>query len=544
MLRHKGARMFRPAIPPVETPAGWWNSRWFLLLLVLIAAVPLILPITPPLTDLPEHMGRYRIQLSDPSSPLRSQYFDFHWAFIANLGFDLAIVPMSALFGLELGTKLLVIALVVATAAGMLWIAAEAHGRVPPTAIFALPIAYSFPFLWGFVNYLMAMALALNAYALWLRLGRQGRFRLRHALFVPIGLLITTAHIFGWAVLCLLAYGAEVVRGRDTGLKLWPSLWRGAFSCLSLAPPLLLLLIWRTSDAKGENIDFFYWRAKYVYFISSLRNLDMSFDLASVYVLWALIAFGLGGVWVRMNRTLGIAALMLILAYLLLPRILLGSAYADMRLAPYVILVAVIALTPKSSSRRQAAIIASVATGLFVWRIGALTIDFAERDARNQHQLEALDHIPMNSRVFVQVALPCLNRWQTSRMDHLGAMAIVRRHAFANGQWEAPGAQLVRIKYAPAKGYAEDPTEIYRPRSCSSRKQKTYPQTLNTLPRDAFDYAWVIDMPRDRWNSFPGLVPIWVGGDSGILYKVLPPEPGSATKPIETPTGKSPRTAA
>jgi hypothetical protein len=536
--------MFRPAIPPVETPAGWWNSWWFLSLLVLIAAVPLILPITPPLTDLPEHMGRYRIQLSDPSSPLRSDYFNFHWAFIANLGFDLAIVPMSASFGLELGTKLLVIALVITTATGMLWIAAEAHGRVPPTALFALPLCYSYPFIWGFVNYLMSMALALNAYALWLRLGRQGRYTLRNILFVPIGLLITTAHIFGWAVLGLLAFGAEVVRGRDAGLKLWPSLWRGALSCLALAPPVLLMVIWRTSDAGGANVDWFLWRAKYVYLISSLRNVSMDFDLASIYVLWGLIALGLGSAWVRMNRTLGIAALMLGIAYCLLPRMLLGSAYADMRLAPYVILIAVIALVPKSSSRRQAAIVACVATALFLWRIAALTDDFARRDANNQHQLTALNHIEPNSRVFVQVALPCLNRWQTSRMDHIGAMAIVRRDAFTNGQWTAAGAQLVRIKYAPAKGYAEDPTEIMRPRACTSRKARTYPTTLNTLPRDAFDYAWIIDMPKDRWNSFPGLVPIWTGGDSGILYKVLPPEAGSATRPIETPSGKSPRTAA
>lgn len=534
--------MFRPAIPPAETPAGWWNSRWFLLLLVVIAAVPLILPVTPPLTDLPEHMGRYRIQLSDPASPLRMHYFDFHWAFIANLGFDLAIVPMAALFGLELGTKLLVIGLVVTTATGMLWIAAEAHGRVPPTALFALPLAYSFPFIWGFVNYLMSMALALNAYALWLRLGRQGRLRLRNTLFVPIGLIITTTHIFGWAVLCLLAFGAEVVRGRDAGLKLWNSLWRGALACLALAPPILLMVIWRTSDAKGSNIDFFYWRAKYVYFVSALRSLDINVDLACVYVLWALIALGLGGVWVRMNRTLGIAALMLILAYLLLPRILLGSAYADMRLAPYVILVAVIALTLKSPSRRQAAIVASIATALFVGRIAALTVDFAQRDARNQHQLAALDHVRPNSRIFVEVLLPCLSRWTTSRMDHLGAMAIVRRDAFANGQWTAPGAQLVRIKYTPAAGYSEDPTEILRPSGCTDRRSKRYPNALNHLPRAAFDYAWLIDMPRDRWNSFPGLVPIWTGGRSGILYRVVPPPAGSATSPIETPSGNQPRT--
>ena len=536
--------MFRHAHSPVETPAGWWNSRWFMGLLVLASTVPLWWPTVPPLTDLMGHMGRYRIELSPPTSLLRTRYYGFEWGFIANLGVDLLIVPMAAVFGLELGVKLIVILIVALTTSGMLWIAREAHGRVPPPALFALPLCYSFPLIWGFLNYLLSMALALNAYALWLRLGRQQRWRLRHALFVPIGLVLMTAHIFGWAVLCLLAFGAEVVRARDAGRGLLHSLWVGGLACLALAPPILLLLLWRSGDANGQNVDWFFWAAKYVYLISILRNHWELLDLMCVYFLAGLVVLGLCGVWVRMNRTLGIAAVMLILAYILLPRILLGSAYADMRLAPYMVLVAVVALALRAPSRLQAQVVAIAAVAIFVGRLGILTVDFAERDAANARQLRALDHIAPGSRVFVEVALPCLGEWETPRMDHLGAMAIVRRGAFVNGQWTAAGAQLLTIRYAPAKGYAEDPTEILRPYRCRQAHAKTYPEGLNALPREAFDYVWLINMPRYRWNSFPHLVPIWTGGDRGILYRVIPPEAGSATRASDTPTGSSPRTAA
>jgi hypothetical protein len=487
--------MFRSPQKLPDTPAGWWNSLWFLGALTLAATIPLLWPNTPPLTDLMGHMGRYRIELSDPSSPLRTRYYGFEWGFIANLGVDLLIVPMSKIFGLELGLKLIIMAIPPLTVAGMLWIAREAHGRVPPPALFALPIAYSFPFIWGFLNYLLSMALALNAYALWLRLGRQERWRLRHALFVPIGLALTVCHIFGWAVLCLLAYGAETVRARDAGHKFLPSLWEGGIACLSLAPPMALLVLWRSGDASGANNDWFSWKAKYVYLISMLRNVWMQLDLLNVYLLWLLVALGLGGVWVRMNRTLGIAAVMLILAYILLPRILLGSAYADMRLAPYMMLVATIALQLKSTSRVQASIVALLATALFAGRLALLTVDFAAKDAAYARQLKALDHIPRDSRVFVEVSLQCLNHWETTRMDHLGAMAIVRRDAFVNGQWTAAGAQLLTIRYAPAKGYAEDPTQVLRPWRCRQAHAKTYPSGLNNLPHNAFDYVWLIDMP-------------------------------------------------
>jgi hypothetical protein len=518
--------MFRPALPPSIPPKGWWNSGWFLTLLALAAAIPLVMPGLPPLTDLPGHMGRYRVEISDPASPLRQLYYGYEWRFLANLGVDIAILPMARLFGLELGLKLIVMAIPVLMATGLLWTAREAHGRVTPPALFALPVTYSFPFIWGFLNFSFSMALALNAFALWLRLGRQGRFRLRTALFVPIGIVLTVAHVFGWAVLCLLAYAAEVVRQRDAGTSFWRSLWNGGWACLSLAPPLLLLLAWRAGDSAADSTsgtaDFFFWRAKYIYLLSSMRTHWMVFDIACVYLLWGLIAFGLGGVWVRMNRTLGIASLMLMLAYALLPRILLNSAYADMRLAPYVIAVGTIALTLKSAVRWQSAAVAAAATLFYAGRIAMLTVNFQHHDAANQRQLEALDHVRPYSRVFVQASLQCLSQWETTRMDHLGSMAIARRGAFMNGQWADPGAQLLELKYVPPDDYDKDPSQILRPYRCRQGDSKTYPEAVNALPRGAFDYVWLIDLPRKSWAAFPGLMPIWTGERRGILYKVMP----------------------
>ncbi|MDO6416586.1 hypothetical protein Q4F19_19540 [Sphingomonas sp. BIUV-7] len=518
--------MFRPALPPSLPPKGWWNSGWFLILMVLAAAIPLIWPGMPPLTDLPGHMGRYRVEISDPASPLRQLYYGYEWRFLANLGVDIAILPMARLFGLELGLKLIVLTIPPLMAAGLLWTAREAHGRVTPPALFALPLTYSFPFIWGFLNFSFSMALALNAFALWLRLGRQGRFSLRAWLFVPIGILLTVAHIFGWAVLCLLAFAAEVVRQRDRGTVVWRSLWNGGWACISLAPPILLLLAWRmasgAADGVTENADFFYWRAKYIYLLSALRAQWMVLDIACVYLLWGLIAFGLGGVWVRMNRTLGIASLVLMIAYALLPRILLNSAYADMRLAPYVIAIGTIALTLKSSVRWQSAAVAGAATFFYAGRLLLLTLNFAQHDAANARQLEALDHIRPYSRVFVQASLQCLGQWETTRMDHLGSMAIVRRGAFMNGQWADPGAQLLVLKYVPPDDYDKDPSQILRPYRCRQADAKTYPEAVNALPRGAFDYVWLINLPKGIWASFPGLMPIWTGEKAGILYKVMP----------------------
>ena len=167
-------------------------------LAILAAAIPLLYPPIPPLVDLLGHMGRYRVELDLGHSPWLQQYYDYHWAAIGNLGVDLLVHAAGPLFGLEPAVKLIVLAIPPLTVAGFLWVAREVHGRVPPTAFFALPFVYGYPFLFGFVNFALSMALAFLAFGLWLRLGRLERTRLRGWLFVPISLIVFFTHTYGW----------------------------------------------------------------------------------------------------------------------------------------------------------------------------------------------------------------------------------------------------------------------------------------------------------------------------------------------------------
>ena len=110
----------------------------------------------------------------------------------------------------------------------------------------------------------------------------------------------------------------------------------------------------------------------------------------------------------------------------------------------------------------------------------------------------------------------------------------MRRDAFVNGQWTMPGAQLLSIKYAPAKGYAEDPTQVMRPRRCRARRARSIESSLALFPRHAFDYVWLVNTPPDHWpGNDPSLKMIWNGGEIGALYRIV----GSATMAMDTPKG-------
>ena len=158
---------------------------WIIFVSMIVAAIPLYWPALPPLTDLMGHIGRYSVQLTLANDPLLQRYYSFQWAMIPNLGVDLLIGPVAGGVGLEMGVKLIIIGIIMATVAGFLILGRAAHGRIPVAALFALPLAYGFPFHFGFVNFCLSMAMAFLMFACWMRLGQTKRIGFRAIVFLP-----------------------------------------------------------------------------------------------------------------------------------------------------------------------------------------------------------------------------------------------------------------------------------------------------------------------------------------------------------------------
>lgn len=516
-------------------PRTWWEHPLLLVALVLAAAIPLVGPDIPPLVDLPGHLGRYRVQIGLDESEHLGRFYTFDWALIGNLGVDLLIVPLAELFGVERAAKLIVLAIPPLTVLGFLLVAREVHGRLPPTAFFALPLAYSFPIQFGFVNFALSMALALNAFWLWLRLGRAGRIGLRAALFVPISCLIWLCHTFGWGLLGLLAFAGDTADQRDRhGASRLEAFWKGGLHCLPLALPFLLMIVWRSGGAAGANADFFNWEVKWRWLMSLLRERHEAWDKAGAILLMALPVLAALRLGFRFTHAFALAASFLLLMFVLLPRIMFGSAYADMRLAPFMVAVALLGIAPKGwTARRLGSALAAAGLLFFAARLAVTTDTMADVDRRWTGQLAAIERIPAGARVLVQAAVPCSRTWRSDRMEHIGSLAITRRDAFTNDQWAMPGAQLIGVTYRAGAPFVDDPSQIMRPPHCRSPRETTLARTMANLPWTAFDYVWFIDLPRPLWPEDERLVPVWTGGTRGILYRLT----GSATKASETPKG-------
>jgi hypothetical protein len=339
-------------------------------------------------------------------------------------------------------------------------------------------------------------------------------------LFFPISLIVFFAHTYGWGALGLLCFSAEAVRQHDRGVGWFRAGVNAAVQASVMALPILITFIWRSEAHGGSTGDWFNWDAKLLWLKTALRDRWRTFDIASVSVMGFVFFEALRNPRLTFSRNLAFSGLVLVVAFVMLPRIIFGSAYADMRLVPYAIAVLLLAVRFRfETTRTLGSALALLALAFAAIRLGSNTVSLASAANDHQAKLEALAEVPEGARVATFYELGCGTQWALPRNSHLGSMVVVRRHGFSNDQWLMEGLNLLDLKYRRAGYFSSDPSNIVRPDRCPDRMHRTIDRSLAELPRDAFDYLWLIDVHSFDPKLTAGMQPVWRNGSS-ILYRL------------------------
>lgn len=498
---------------PPATPVAFWGRGWFWCLLALASLLPFIVAPLPMMPDYFSHTARYHVMNHGAESPFLPHYYHFQWALIGNLGIDLLMMPLGAILPTETAALVAVAAIPVLTIAGIYAVAIAAWGRIEAPALLALPFVYSFTFLYGFVNYHLAVALALLVFAAWIRLSPRGPL-LRWLVFAPLAAAVWVAHIAGWAVLLLLVSCWELAtalgpqpRWRDLPAKMV----RTAVKVLPVALPLVLTLAWRGDHPGGGHPFILLKKTLWIFWL--LRAESRFVDCAAV----ALLAFA--GLWLwgqdgrRRDRRILLGAAVLFLCFVVMPQWVFDSNYADARLLPVFGIVFFLGL---GAPARRASLVATLGLGLFGVRLAATSWGWHERGTNAVADLRVLDQVPQGARIAVLRSESICGPWVLSGLDHLASVAIIRREAFVNTQWDVAGAQLMRPIYN--RGHRFNSSESGLVNSQSEDCGSPLATVLTQVPRSRFDFVWAIGSePKVAW-----LVPVAAGPD-GHLYRIIQP---------------------
>lgn len=490
--------------------------RWTVAFLIL-AALPMLVVTVPGASDYPNHLARHHILAMIGRETALDSYFRVEWRWIGNLGIDLPALALTPLLGVETATRLASTLIAPLTVLGILLLSRSAHGQVTGSALLALPFTFAQPFLFGFLNHCLSVALALIVAAAW-NLNRQHYLK-RSIAFGAAAIIVWTAHVMGWAILLILVAGAELATIRS--IRDLPARTVRAAPLLLPAIPLLL---WRAS---GGGPLYWYEPAllpsKIMNFVTALKGLSMPFDLAMTAVIG--IAAFVALLWAggrKLEPRLAVGGGLLLLAALVLPTTVLGSWGADLRLTPVAMMVSILAIGPAARPNREK-LLFILGGCLFALRAGWTGVQWWRADRVLQSRLVLLDKVPQGSRIgFLSVESDC-GGWALTPDRKIGAYAITRCNAFTNTLFQIPGSDMVTIRRASDSAYWFDGSQDI-PMLCPQGMPDMTELRLRMtrMAREGFTGLWLTGLDAKAVPSLPGYAMAYSRGTDILLIKTGP----------------------
>ena len=436
--------------------------------LIAFAVMPLLSTPIPPLFDYPNHLGRMAILAADDQDPLLNRYYAIRWRILPNLGMDVVVPWLAAAMPLVDAGRVFLVATLFLMAAGPVLLFRVWWGTWSPWACSGFLFLYSRVFLWGFVNYLAGIGLALCVLAGWIALERRS-WPLRGLAGTLGATLVFFCHLEAFGVLALMLVGVEMpklflaARLRDVATL---GARAGALILALLPATLLFVVIWQPHAAAALTLPRLDRKPDLLF--SVFDNYSRPFDVACFVV---LLAAGIGA-FVRGRLTVVVAAvwplLLIGIVYLALPSTLFTGEGADHRLPLVLFLVLAAATRPQGWSRRQVGAVVTALAALFVVRMVVIEKVWLEAAQTYRQDVAILTRLPAGARVAVAAPASAV-RVSAAPEYHFPVLAILLRQAFVPTLFAFPTQQPVSVLPDWQElAAASDPDRVWRAFSGSS----------------------------------------------------------------------------
>jgi hypothetical protein len=409
----------------------------------VLAAVPVARTLILPLVDYPNHLARMAIIARLPHDPTLQQYYALAWRPIPDLAMDLIVPPLLRFLPLELTGRGFVLLTFLLIAGGAALLHRVLFGRWTAWAALAFLLLYNRLLLWGLLNYLFGLGLALCALAASIALRERG-IALRLGFGIAAAFALYVAHLMAFGVFAVLWLGYEagpLLRGRSVGAG-WARL---GVAALPLLLPLGLMLASGTGEGGALRFGEPWRKLDLLFSVFDLYH--RPFDVACFALAVAALGFGYARRWLALAPGMGVPLSLLALAYLVMPTDLAGATGVDRRLplALALLLLGGTTWVGERRSRERAFLVAAAV--MFLLRLGTVGVSWAASDREYRALTAGLDAIPEASRVAVAFPSEALNVSATP-LAHFAVLAAARRDAFVPTLFARPSQQPVVLQPA------------------------------------------------------------------------------------------------
>jgi hypothetical protein len=429
----------------------WWITVTALSIVLL---APLLVVDVPPLLDYPNHLARAFVLASLPGDTVLARFYAPHWSIIPNLALDLITPQLIHVLPIHVAGRL-----VIATAVLLPTLGAIAYNTALGGKWWSLGVglvAYNNCLLLGFLNFSIALGLALLLAAGWLR-WRESH-PARAIILAIIGApALFAAHLMGLVFFAVLIGGAELyqlchARRRDL---IRAVLTRGAILLLVAAAPCMLYVI-SALQTLGGDAEFLPAREKLLQLATTFVNYNWTLDMTTAA---AAIATPAVCLLLRKGRVPGpamCAIAALLIAFLAAPYAWKGTYLLDTRFAVMLGFMLFAGFVPAAFPPAMRRLVTALFVLLLVARMAVLTTVWADHrtdlaDLRRvlqpvqPGQAVYFAELGMQERPAYWDANPHFRKLSDgTRLDeHLGALALIEHRAYWPFEFDEPSQQPI-----------------------------------------------------------------------------------------------------
>jgi hypothetical protein len=463
-------------------------------LLFAIALLPIVSTAVPVLSDYPNHLARMHILQQDGMSQALNTFYLIDWELMPNLAMDILVPTLADVVGIYNGGRGFLALTLLLLASGTLALHHALFRRASIWPLTAMLLLYNQIFLYGVVNFLFGLGLALWGIAAWIRLTEKPRWW--HALaFAVFSTLIWVSHLSAFGVFALML--GTLLAGRWSEAQVRHRLI-GLFAATFALPVFLTIagsikIPLTSPETVNGTISISYYLTKPLLLLTTFQASGhfLDFVLAALVALLLFLGFKSNYLQIdpRMKRPLAVMTL----AFLAMPPLLMASALADYRImiAAQFLLLAAIDIKPGSPAKLAWSLFLPV-FAIYSLRVFAIAEQWRSSDQVAQAALAAFEHVEYGSRLF-----PAVRResgGQTFRGNYenfLPTLAVIARSAFVPSLYALPGAQPV--KFTPPYERLRSSTPQRR---TETGMEPDWPHVLAN-----YDYVWV--PAREHFATIP-----------------------------------------
>ena len=515
-MNFNGPNKFRRPSPELGT-ASFFRDGLVPSGIILLIVIDFVFSIVPivwfkylPLADYPNHLARLHIHKVLSSDPYLSQFFQFRWAVVPNIGFDFLTLPLIYFMPVELAGRIAIITALLIIYCCTILLDRQLNPDNWGLSLFSGIFFYGGVLKFGFIGYVIGIAFAILAFWIWVRY-REKADGIWILVFTIAAAVIFFAHLFAFGIYAVSVASYECsllwVRLRREG-RLRISLLKIPMSATAiLIMPLMLLWFSPLSFSSGRSL--WVWSS----FARKLDGLaapifysDPVFEIPLLVIMLGL--FG----WALATRTIVANSLMIIplgvfgIVFVVMPYGLVsGSEYADYRLPSAVVFIALASFAWGNTSPIRRKIICLFLSICLIVRVGSVFLEWQPAQAIIEEYDTALQLLPPGSRLLVYVAPnPFGDRYPPLR--HVPVLAAAMHDVFdpdtfANGG-KVNGSQLLNLHSDYRSYWIDSPPN---------------PSRINDIKR--FDYLLEIRQPPAKVPTEITLEEI-KRGQTFVLYRI------------------------